>query len=85
MPVEGAITLPVTVHIEPYQRTLRLTFLVINVPSAYNVILERPSLNAFRAVVSTYHLLVKFLSYLLATNESTLTPWKFSDIICTFR
>ena len=60
MPVEGAITLPVTVGTEPYQKTLRLTFLVIKVPFAYNTILGRPGLNAFRAVVSTYHLLVKF-------------------------
>ena len=62
IPVEGAITLPVTVGTEPYQKTLRLTFLVIKVPSAYNAILGRPGLNAFRAVASTYHLLVKFLT-----------------------
>ena len=62
MPVEGAITLPVTVGTEPYQKILRLTFLVIKVPSAYNAILGHPGLNAFRAVVSTYHLLVKFLT-----------------------
>ena len=60
MPVEGAITLLVTVGTEPYQKTLRLSFLVIKVPSTYNAILERPGLNAFRAVVSIYHLLVKF-------------------------
>ena len=60
MPVEGAITLPVTVGTEPHQKTLRLMFLVVKVPSDYNDILERPGLNAFRAVVSTYHLLVKF-------------------------
>ena len=45
---------------EPRQRTLTLTFLVVKVPSAYNAILGRPSLNAFRAVVLMYHLLVKF-------------------------
>ena len=28
-------------------------------PSAYNAILDRPGLNAFRAIVSTYHLKVK--------------------------
>ena len=62
MPIEGIITLPVTVDIEPHQKTLRLTFLVVKVPSAYNTILGRPSLNAFRAMVWTYHLLVKFLT-----------------------
>ena len=29
-------------------------------PSAYNAILDRPDLNALRAVVSTYHLKLKF-------------------------
>ncbi|XP_057746560.1 uncharacterized protein LOC130965818 [Arachis stenosperma] len=32
----------------------------VDCPSPYNVILERPTLNMFRAVVSTYHLCVKF-------------------------
>ena len=51
-----------TVGTEPYQKTLRLTFLVVKVPSSYNAILGRLGLNAFRAVVLTYHLLVKFLT-----------------------
>ena len=62
VPIEGMITLPITVGTDPYQKTLRLTFLVIKVPSTYNAILGRSGLNAFRAVVSTYHLLVKFLT-----------------------
>ena len=37
-----------------------MIFTVIQVPSAYNDILERPGLNALRAIVSTYHLLVWF-------------------------
>ena len=60
VPVEGAITLPLTVGTKPYQKTLRLTLLVIKVHSTYNAILGCPGLNAFRAMVSTYHLLVKF-------------------------
>ena len=47
VPVEGAITLPITVGTEPYQKNLRQTFLVIKVPSAYNAILGRLGLNAF--------------------------------------
>ncbi|XP_058084511.1 uncharacterized protein LOC131232286 [Magnolia sinica] len=35
-------------------------FIVVNVPSVYNVILDRPSLNTMRAVGSTYHLMMKF-------------------------
>ena len=37
-----------------------MEFTVVNLPMAYNVILGRPSLNAARAVVSTYHLKMKF-------------------------
>ncbi|XP_058111723.1 uncharacterized protein LOC131255046 [Magnolia sinica] len=33
---------------------------VVNVPLVHNVILSRPSLDAMRAVVSTYHLMMKF-------------------------
>ncbi|KAL0383831.1 UNVERIFIED_CONTAM: hypothetical protein Slati_4547600, partial [Sesamum latifolium] len=32
----------------------------LDVPSAYNVILGRPTLNTFQAVISTYHMKIKF-------------------------
>ena len=35
-------------------------FIVVDRPSVYNVILGRPTLNALKAVVSTYHLAMKF-------------------------
>jgi hypothetical protein len=35
-------------------------FLVVNPPSAYNVIVGWPSLNKLRVVTSTYHLMMKF-------------------------
>ncbi|XP_058099817.1 uncharacterized protein LOC131244188 [Magnolia sinica] len=57
---EGAISLPVTAGKGQHQATLMVDFLVVNVPSVHNVILGRPSLNAMRAVVSTYHLMMKF-------------------------
>ena len=60
VPVKGAISLPVTMGTKPYQKTLKLTFLVMKIPSAYNTILGHPSLNAFRAMISIYHLLIKF-------------------------
>ncbi|KAL0405963.1 UNVERIFIED_CONTAM: hypothetical protein Slati_3910200 [Sesamum latifolium] len=43
-----------------HERICLLKFLVVDIPSAYNVILERPTLNAFRAVISTYHMKIKF-------------------------
>ena len=58
--VEGAISLPVTAGTEPRQCTVKLNFLIVRVPSAYNGILGRPGLNTLKAVISTYHLLMRF-------------------------
>ncbi|XP_058084594.1 uncharacterized protein LOC131232387 [Magnolia sinica] len=71
---EGAISLPVTEGEGQHQVTLMVDFLVVNVPSVHNVILRRPSLNAMRAVVSTYHLMMKFpakgrIDYLQVISE----------------
>ena len=60
--VEGEITLSVTARTEPRQSTVHLTFTIVQVPSVYNTILGRPGLNALKAIVSTYHLLVRFLT-----------------------
>lgn len=37
-----------------------VNFLVVHASSAYNVILGRPSLNLFQAMVLTYHMKLKF-------------------------
>ncbi|KAL0448850.1 UNVERIFIED_CONTAM: hypothetical protein Slati_1441400 [Sesamum latifolium] len=42
------------------RKTCMLKFLVVDVPSAYNVILGRPTLNAFQVVISIYHMKIKF-------------------------
>ncbi|XP_073116152.1 uncharacterized protein [Elaeis guineensis] len=57
---EGTIRLPLTVGTRPKQVTIHVDFLVLNLPSAYNVILGRPSLGTLKAVVSSYHLIMKF-------------------------
>ena len=57
---EGVIQLPVTFGIRPAQVTQMVDFLLVNQPSTYNAIIGRPTLNALRAVVSTYHLAMKF-------------------------
>ncbi|KAL2230962.1 UNVERIFIED_CONTAM: Retrovirus-related Pol polyprotein from transposon [Sesamum indicum] len=56
----GTLDLPVSMGEEPRRKTLMIKFLVVDTPFAYNVILGRPGLNAFREIVSTYHLKVKF-------------------------
>ncbi|KAK2997863.1 hypothetical protein RJ639_025561 [Escallonia herrerae] len=58
--VEEIIALPVTIGTPPIQANLMLDFVVVKVPSAYNAILGRRTLNQLQAVVSTYHLKMKF-------------------------
>ena len=56
----GVVTLPVTVRDYPQQITKDVTFLVVDCSSAYNAILGCPTLNSWKAVTSTYHLMIKF-------------------------
>ena len=37
-----------------------MRFLIVDAPSAYNMLLGRPSLNAIRVVPSAYHMVIKF-------------------------
>ena len=56
----GAVTLPMTVGDYPQQITKDVTFLFVDCSSAYNTILGRPTLSSWKAVTSTYHLIIKF-------------------------
>ena len=56
----GAVTLTVTMGDYPQQVTRGVTFLVVDCSSAYNSILRRPTLNSWKAVTSTYDLMIKF-------------------------
>ena len=56
----GTVTLPVTIGNYPQQITKDVTFLVVDHSSAYNAIIGRPTLNSWKAITSTYHLMVKF-------------------------
>ena len=56
----GEVTLSVTVGDYPQQITRDITFLVVDCLFAYNGILGQPTLNMWKAVTSTYHLMIKF-------------------------
>ncbi|XP_020550217.1 uncharacterized protein LOC110012129 [Sesamum indicum] len=71
----GTIELPVSLGDEPRRRTLTVKFLVVNTPFAYNVILGRPGLNIFRAIVSTYHLKMKFPTH-AGVGEVACDQWE---------
>ncbi|RWW06931.1 hypothetical protein GW17_00029718 [Ensete ventricosum] len=53
-------TLPMTFDDEPRTKTFMVPFMVVELPSAYNVIIGRPTLNKLRAVISRYHRSIKF-------------------------
>ena len=57
----GSIQLVLTLGDPPCQATTTVRFLIVDAPSAYNVLLGRPSLNAIKAIPSAYHMVIKFL------------------------
>ncbi|KAM2829585.1 hypothetical protein PS2_035235 [Malus domestica] len=56
----GSIHLPFTIGTGPYTATITTNFLVVDCPTAYNVILGRTNINDLKATVSTHMLLMKF-------------------------
>ncbi|GKV36705.1 hypothetical protein SLEP1_g44805 [Rubroshorea leprosula] len=60
VPVEGVITLPRYVGLEPRFRMASITFLVIKMESSFNAILGRATLCELKAVISQPHLCMKF-------------------------
>ena len=90
----GVVTLPVTIGDYPRQITRDVTFLVVDCSSAYNAILGRPTLNSWKAVTSTYHLMIKFptkygvgevLGDQVAACECYITMLKMVNHIQTMR
>ncbi|KAL0289221.1 UNVERIFIED_CONTAM: hypothetical protein Sangu_2623300 [Sesamum angustifolium] len=56
----GMISLPFHVGDPTPRKTCMLKFLVVDVSSAYNAILGRPTINTIQAVIFTYHMKIKF-------------------------
>ena len=56
----GSIKLVLTLGDPPCQATTTARFLIVDTPSAHNMLLGRPSLNAIGAVPSAYHMVIKF-------------------------
>ena len=56
----GSIQLVLTLGEPPCQATTIARFFIVDAPSAYNMLLGRPSLNAIKSVLSTYHMIIKF-------------------------
>ena len=56
----GSIQLVLTLGKPPCQATATIRFLIVDAPSAYNALFDRPFLNAIKAIPSTYHMVIKF-------------------------
>ena len=54
-----SIQLVLTLGDPPCQATTAVKFLVVDAPSAYNILLGIPSLNAIKAIPSAYHMMIK--------------------------
>lgn len=54
------IKLPVTAGTIPLSKTMFASFIVIDCPSAYNVVMTRSTLVELRAIVSIHHQTMKF-------------------------
>ncbi|KAL0411302.1 UNVERIFIED_CONTAM: hypothetical protein Slati_3719900 [Sesamum latifolium] len=80
------ILLPLTLGTGAARRTCMLKFLIVDVPSAYNVILGRRTLNVFQAVISTYHMKIKFPTPDLEETFSVLRKYrlKLNPAKCAF-
>ncbi|RRT60378.1 hypothetical protein B296_00016079 [Ensete ventricosum] len=56
----GITTLPVIVKEEPRTKMVMVSFMLVKLLSAYNAIINCPTLNKLRIVVFTYHRMMKF-------------------------
>ena len=56
----GSTQLVLTLRDPSCQATTTARFLVVDASSAYNMLLDRPSLNAIKAIPSAYHMMIKF-------------------------
>ena len=62
MEVRGHVELRTTFSDGTSSHTINIRYLVVNVVSAYNMLLGRPSLNRLGAVASTRHMKMKLPS-----------------------
>ncbi|XP_074373845.1 uncharacterized protein LOC141714212 [Apium graveolens] len=80
--VEREIQLPLTIGEEPREATQILNFQVIKEASTYNAIMGRTWIHAFKAVPSTYHMVLKFPTRTESERQNEIIKWPqlLSDI-----
>ena len=66
----GSIQLVLTLRDPTCQATTTVRFLIVDAPSAYNVLLGKPSLNAIMVIPSAYQMVIKFPYHKQSRNGS---------------
>lgn len=56
----GKVQLPMVLGEGTWKQTRIVTFMFVDTPSQYNVIMGRPSLSEYAWIISTAHLIMKF-------------------------
>lgn len=59
---EGTITLPMMLGTPRHHLNLIINFMAVRVCSLYNIILGKPCMIMVKAILSTYYLVIKFLT-----------------------
>ncbi|RDX74230.1 hypothetical protein CR513_46052, partial [Mucuna pruriens] len=60
VPIKGTVEIETTFGEGSSTRRIQVLYIVIEAEASYNIIIGRPALNQLRAVVSTYHLCMKY-------------------------
>lgn len=58
--VYGKVQLPMVLGDGPWRQARIVNFMLVDSPSQYNVIIGRPSISEYAAIISTAHLMMKF-------------------------
>ncbi|RDY12155.1 hypothetical protein CR513_03082, partial [Mucuna pruriens] len=70
VPILGTVEVDTTFGDKMGAKTIPVNYTVVNSEASYNIIMGRPALNKLEAVVSTYHLCMKF-----PVGQAVVTVW----------
>ncbi|RDX97492.1 hypothetical protein CR513_19730, partial [Mucuna pruriens] len=75
VPIRGTIELDTVFGEGPNARMILVSYIVVEAEASYNIIMGQSALNRLKAIVSTYHLCMKYL-----TNKGVGSIWADSSM-----